>query len=185
MDDLILSEEPSEIAAGETVQWRRSYGEFLPADGWQLKYYFAGQDIFSVTPNGDTGEWLTTLAPATTGAKKPGTYRWTLYAEKGQPDVTERRRVAAGTVLLSPNITTAAAGDLTPFAEQLLPIVEAAIKGRLTIDQQSYQIDGTAIVNIPILELKKIRAELRTEIWRKRNPGKVGQRILLAFTRCR
>lgn len=184
MDDLILSEEPSEIAAGETVQWRRSFGDFRPADGWALKYYFAGPDIFSVAPSGDTGEWLATLAPGDTQAKKPGTYRWTLYAELGAP-VTERRRIATGTVLLSPNITTAAAGDLTPFAEQLLPIVEAALTGRLTVDQQSLQIDGTAIVNIPIVELKRIRAELRTEIWRKRNPGKLGQPVHFVFTRAR
>jgi hypothetical protein len=178
----IPSIEPSEFAAGETVQWRRSYGDYLPADGWALKYYFAGPDIFAVTPSSTSGEWLATVAPSDTDGKKAGTYRWTLYAEQGAP-VTERRRIAAGTLVLTANITTAAAGDLAAFAEVALPIVEAALRGRLTVDQQSFQIDGTVITNIPILELKKIRSQLRTELWRKRNPGKVGQPIRLTFVR--
>jgi hypothetical protein len=181
----IPSTEPSEFAAGETVQWRRSYGEFLPSAGWLLKYYFAGPDIFTVAPAQVNGEWLATIAPATTAAKKAGTYRWTAYAElvDGGGATTERRRVAAGTVLLTVNVTTAIAGDLVPFAEQALPIIEAAIKGRLTVDQQSFQIDGTAVMNIPILELKRLRGQLRAELWRKRNPGKVGQPVQLRFVR--
>lgn len=184
MSEPIPSTEPSEFAAGESVQWRRSYGDYLPADGWTLKYYFAGPDIFTVTPDAVSGEWLATLAPGDTAAKVRGTYQWTAYAEKGAgPD--ERHRVAKGTLLLTLNVTTAVAGDLTPFAERLLPIVEAALVNRLTVDQQSFQIDGTAIVNIPVVELKRIRTELRTELWKKRNPGKIGQPIYLRFARPR
>lgn len=178
----ILSSEPAEFSAGESIQWRRSFGDYLPADGYSLKYYFAGASIFTVTPANTGTEWLATIAPAATADKKPGTYRWTLYAEKGVGPA-ERFRVAAGTALLTPNITNAGPGSLAPYAEELLPIVEAAIKGRLTTDQQSMQIDGTLIVNIPILELKKIRSQLRSELWRQRNPGQVGQRILMTFGR--
>lgn len=182
MGDQILSIEPDTFAAGETIQWRRSYGDYLPSAGWALRFFFVGPDLFQVAAANVNGEWLATIAPADTATKKAGTYQWTAYAELGvAPAVTERRRVASGTLILTPNMTTAAAGDLTPFAERMLPIIEAAIAGRLTVDQQSMQIDGTAIVNIPIVELTRLRAQFRAAVWRKRNPGKIGQPILLSF----
>lgn len=183
MAQSIPTTEPNEFAAGETVQWRRSYGDYSPTDGWTLKYYFVGPSLFTVTAADTAGEWRATVTPATTTNKKAGTYRWTLYAEQGSPTVTERRRVAAGTLTLTADITAAGPGSLAPLAETALPIIEAAITGRLTADQQSFQIDGTAITNIPIIELKRLRAEFRSELWRKRNAGVAAQPVHLRFVR--
>ena len=178
MPPVIPSTEPQSFAAGETVQWRRSYGDYSPADGWDLTYYFAGASIFNVTAEAVNGEWLVTIQPGDTRKKKAGTYRWTAYADNADG---ERRRIDSGTVRLEADITKAADGELSPFCELALPIIEAALTNRLTVDQQAFQIDGTAITNIPIVELKQLRAQFRSELWRLRNPGKVGQPILMSF----
>lgn len=173
--------EPSTFAAGETVQWRRSYGDYAPTDGWTLSYYFAGAGIFRVDAVDTNGEWLITVDAFSTRKATAGTYRWTAYAE----NTTERRRVAAGTLVLTPDITKACPGDFLTFAEKALPVIEAAINNRLTVDQQSFQIDGTSIVNIPVLELKKLRSQFKAELWRARNPGKIGQPVHINFVRAR
>ena len=54
--------------------------------------------------------------------------------------------------------------------------------GRATADVESYQINGRALNRTPLRELKRLRAEYRTNVWRERNPGHSPPAFVVSFT---
>jgi hypothetical protein len=63
----------------------------------------------------------------------PGTYQWAAFVTKAG----ERYTADEGVLVVERNLSTAAAGDALSHAEKVLPIIEAAIAGRLTADIES------------------------------------------------
>lgn len=173
MPPQVLTAEPRTIAAGTSVQWQRSYGDFSPADGWALKYYLNGPGGLTLAATDSAGAWLVSITPAQTANLKSGTYRWVAYAEKGADAALERYQVAAGTIVLTPNLPDAAPGALQTFAEKMLAAIEALMLGRATADQESMTIDGTAITRIPFEQLVRYRNQYAAEVQRQQNRGKL------------
>lgn len=152
-----LSRAPSTITAGETVQWYQDVpdSEWAPGGDYALKVYLRGASILTLTATDDEGAWLVTVPVAQSEGLTAGRYEWVAYAESG--DGTTRYRVATGTLEVTANLVTATAGARVSHAERTLAVIEAAIEGRLTLDMQSYVIDGRDVEMIPILELTRLR----------------------------
>lgn len=164
---------PGSFAAGETVSYLRSAPSgYAPADGWTLTLYLAGENTASAQATEESGAYRVTLTASETSQLEPGSYRWVERLSDGAGVVHD---LASGTVIVLPNIGAAASGDLQTWAEKTLPIVEAAIAGRLPSGMESYQIAGRAVSKIPIRELVALRGQLQAEVNRIRNRGKIGR----------
>lgn len=164
----IPSTEPGNFAAGETVQWTKAVADYPSTDNWSLVYAIRGPSVFpsfTATPNSD-GTYSITIAAADSTALLPGRYLWASHAYKAGPPVL-RYAVERGVILVTANLETTE--TIVTHAAEALPIVEAAIKGRLTGDMQQYQIAGRSITKIPIKELYALRSFYRAELAKERN----------------
>jgi hypothetical protein len=171
---------PLLFTAGETVKFRRSFGDFQPPD-WAYKIYFNGAtNIFNKAAIVDTdNSFLVTLTP-TDLAVAAGIYR---YIERVNNSGTgEVSTVGEGVVQIEIDLATAAAGATLTFWEKTLSVVEAALSGRLTSDIQSYQIAGRAVQKIPIKELLQIRGHARAMVRQAAVPGQIGEPVRVHFT---
>jgi len=75
--------EPRAFIAGETVQWSRSFDDFLAVDSWALKYSVRGPGTaFDFTADVDGAAFLATIA-STSSDLTPGTWRLVGWVEKG------------------------------------------------------------------------------------------------------
>jgi hypothetical protein len=165
--------EPTRFAANTTVKWTRAFGEYRAADGWVLKYAFRGADTFDVTADGTGSCWAVTVTPALTATKAAGGYRWSAIVTRGAANTLERYAIASGRVVLTPDVGELGAGALQDFAERAMPIIEAAILGRLTSDQETFQIDGTMITHIPMEQLVALRNRFSHELRAVRGGGRI------------
>lgn len=179
---IVPTSEPEVARAGDTWKWTKSFADYPVSEGWALSYSIRGASVLvdaDVTIQANAADWSVSVAAAKTAVLLPGTYRWAAFVSKAG----ERYTADEGILVVEANLSTAAAGDALSHAEKVLSIIEAAIAGRLTADLESYQLNGKAVVKIPILELKRLRKHYRSEIWRQRNGNKLGPSHLTTFSR--
>jgi hypothetical protein len=179
----LLTAMPASFAAGTTVSLQLTIPDY-PASEYDLTVYLAGRsrihaDIESgVVKSGD--DFLVTLTAALTAPLLPGRYEWEFRVKVG---ATAYLRVDAGTVLILPDIAQATDGSLQTHAERMLALVEAALEGRLTRDQESIIIDGVAITRIPHDNLRRLRILYLAEVESERNPANAIGSIHVHFNR--
>lgn len=179
---IVPTTEPETARAGDTWKWTKSLADYPVSEGWTLTYSFRGASVLAdvdvvVVPG--TNAYAVSVLPAKTAPLIPGAYSWAAFVTKAG----ERYTADEGILVIERNLSTAAAGDALSHAEKALPIIEAALSGRLTADIENYQINGKAVAKIPILELKRLRSQYRTEIWRARNGNKLGPTLHTTFGR--
>jgi hypothetical protein len=133
--------EPTEIIAGDTLTWKKSLSDYLPGDGYTLKYRLintAGKLDITATASGS--DHLISVTAATTAAYAPGTYTWTSYVEKGSGAELERHTISTGTIKVLPSLATQAAGyDTRSHVKKVLDLIEAAIEA-LQLGMKNYTI---------------------------------------------
>jgi hypothetical protein len=174
--------EPDIVRAGDTWKWTRALADYPPSEGWVLTYSIRGLSVLldaDVTVTPGVSDYAVSVAANKTAPLLPGTYQWAAFVTKAG----ERFTADEGVLVVERNLSTAAAGDALSHAEKMLVIVEAALAGRLDADIEEYQINGKAVKKIPVLELKRLRKQYRTEIWRLRHAGRLGPQHLTTFTR--
>jgi hypothetical protein len=124
--------EPKQLRAGDTWNWRREDLGDYPATSWTLKYYFRNAAAkFDVTAAADGDLYEATVAKATTAAYAAGWYDWVAVVE----DATDRHQVDSGRVEILPNLATDVVYDARSFARKMLDYVEAALLSRASSDQ--------------------------------------------------
>lgn len=180
----VPTSEPSTLTAGDTWKWTKSVQDYPASDGWQLSYAFRGGmklDLAwatEVTAHAN-GRDFTITVPATKTDKLPkGTYHWAAYATKA----AERFEVDHGTLTVRPNLAVGTLEDGKTHAEKTLAVLEAKLEGRLASDLENYVIAGRSVSKIPVSELVKLRQQYRAEVWRERNPGRLGPTVEARFT---
>lgn len=147
---------PSSFSAGSTVVYRRSLADYPASDSWVLKLYLAGVSVLTKTAVASGADHVVTLAASDTDDLTSGVYRWVERVSKGG----EVYDVAWGTIEVTPDVATATAGELQPWAETALAAIEAKISGRITADQEEFEILGRAVKRIPFEELREIHSWL-------------------------
>lgn len=124
--------EPKQLRAGDTWNWRREDLGDYPASAWSLKYYFRNSAAkFDVTAAADGDVFEATVAKATTAGYTVGWYDWIAVVE----DATERHQVDSGRVEVLPNLAVDAVYDARTFARKMLDYIEAALLSRASGDQ--------------------------------------------------
>lgn len=177
-----LSAFPDFINRGTTVKVTRGWNDFPANGGWTAKVYMVGASSVlnagsgvSGTPNGANFDFA--LTPVNTDLV-PGDYRWEVRVTNG----TDEYVAEYGKLAVLASLESAAAGSVLSKAEAELAAIEAEIAIRHSDDVQESSIQGRSMVNIPIEQLYKRRETLREEVWREKNPGRIGPSILTVFT---
>jgi hypothetical protein len=175
----IPTTEPDAIAAGNTAKWTISLADYPPADGWALTYYLRGPSKLDVAATPGTVDYAVVIGATSTQALKPGAYRWEAKVAKSGEVFTAR----SGILTVTPNVATAAAGELLTHAERTLAVIEAKLEGRLEVDMETYQIGDRAVSKIPIAQLHALLGKYRAMVQRERNPGTLGRTTRFVFNR--
>lgn len=167
MAPAVPSTVPIEFESGSTVHFTQQPAEYPVGESWTLKLAIsgAGQKIVTAAVDGDNYDFVLGSGD---NDLQPGTYKWSLYAEKASP--AERHVVDSGILTVKQAPADAAAGDLQSQDEQELDVLNAAIKARLTRggDVQSYTIGDRSLDKIPLPDLVKWRNQLRARIAARR-----------------
>lgn len=152
--------EPTEIRAGDTITWQRSFDQFPGSEGYTLSYMFVGQKSGypisgSMVVDG-TNNFVVTVPAATTAAWVPGSYRWQAFIHD---QAGNRYTVGEGIAEVLPNLELATAGmdDREPD-EIILSNIVAMLQGKATADVQEYEIAGRRLNRYRWEELMTMRS---------------------------
>jgi len=192
MPPIIPDEIPVEIAAGTTVKFHRSFGDFSASDGWTYKFHANGPTTrldVPATINAD-GQSFDVVIPANVSAL---TTPSVASLPAGRYQCAERLTNTNTNEVVDPNldslqlnveadVSTAPAGAFISHIERTLAIIEAAIEGRLTADMETYTVGGRAISMIKAKELLWFRGHYRSKLFQLKNPGRLGAPVEVAFT---
>jgi hypothetical protein len=182
----VESTAPTASTAGDTIAWRLDAPATPAADGWAVKVTLAGPATVRVdaAPDPDLASaYVVTFGAATTSALPAGSYTWTATASKGTGAALERVTVGAGRIAIAANPeTVAGAGGLT-HAERALALVEARIEELLADNLETYSVAERSATRRKLAELQVERNRLRTEVYRRRNGGRLGPRLAITFGR--
>lgn len=169
----VPTNEPLQLRAGITWQWRREDLSDYPASTWTLKYWFkktgsAGAN-FSVTAFADGESFAISVAATTTAAYTAGDYTWTAIVTAG----AEAFEVDSGLLDVLPRYDQAANLDDRTHARKVLEAIEAVIEGRATLDQEEYTIGNRSLKRTPIEELIALRDRYRAEVLSEENASAI------------
>lgn len=153
--------EPDRITAGESLAWSIALPEYPASEGWVLKYslQLGGKDPLTITAAGEGVLFTVSVAASVTVVWPPGAYALTAFAENAEADARKMLRRATLSILPGP---LAALGQ--SHAEQMLNLIECALRRRVPAGFETTNIDGQELVRMPIKDLNKLRDYYRREV---------------------
>lgn len=162
-----MTREPLQITAGDNLDWSIYDPDYLPADGWTLKYALRGPVALDITSTAAGDSHLIAVAGSITKDYAPGSYSWARYFAKLDGS---RTTTATGRITITPDLVLQGAGyDGRSHAEKVLEAIERVIEGRATRGDQELQFDGKKIVKMTVQELIALRQKYRAELRAERN----------------
>lgn len=181
----IPTTEPTRIVGGDTVAWDKAIPEFSAADGWQLAYQLSGPTDLAIawsTYVTASGSGFSIRIPKTVTNLPAGTYILTGFVTKGAERYTLLDcegiplRVVVQLIANPATAVNAFSAD-----ETVLAVIDAAVSGRLTADQEEFQINGRMVRHIPFKELLHLQDVYRRRIINARDPSAAFQTIEVGF----
>lgn len=163
---------PSALIAGDSLRWDRSIADYPPSAGWTLHYAFRGIEVLDVVAAANaagTGYEITVAASAT-ATLRAGTYEVTEYVTNAGG---ERYTLARGTLTVRADPTTAAPGDRQSHEERMVPLLEAALERRVTIDQKAYQLTSVTATREELKDMSALLGRYRAALAARRNGGRL------------
>lgn len=158
--------EPPELRAGTTWQWRREdLTSDYPASSWTLKYWFkqlaASGANFSAQASADGDNYAVNVAAATTAGYTAGKYAWAAEVSGGSSEVYEIDR---GILIVVARFDLASSLDFRTHARKMLDAIEALLENRATADILEYTIGTRHIKKMAPAELRDWRDYYRAEV---------------------
>lgn len=179
---------PASFPAGTTIKYRKSFGDFQPADSWAVTLYLAGPSVLQVqgTPVPAARAYDFVLAASDTLKLKAGSYSWIERASKsGEVYIADSSEISGQRLTVTANVAGAGAGDLQSNLEKRLELIDAVLLQRLDASglaaAESYLIDGVSITRVSRKELRQERASLVAALRRLKNGGRIGTPVRVHF----
>lgn len=172
---------PTQIYAGDTLTWSRTFDDYKSGDGWTLKYTLISATAaynFSAAEQSD-GSFLVTVDEATTGGWAPGKYQLVEYIDSG----TQRFTFDSSPVTVVATLAGATDGvDTRSHARKVLDAIEAYFENRLPTTAL-IMIDGKRLEHYPLNEIIAMRDRYRIEVMREDQfaSGAPAPRLLVRF----
>lgn len=156
MSATIPTSEPSQIRAGETLQFTKTLDDYSATDGWSITYSFRGNQATAIdfTSTADGKAHAVSVPFADTAGWLPGTYSGVGTVTDG----TTKKTIWTGTLKVLPNLAALEAGtDTRTQARRTLDNINAVLEGRATSTILKSEIEGTNIERIPMTDLIKLK----------------------------
>lgn len=161
--------EPTEIVAGDFVQWKKSdLVSDYPTASYTLTYTarsIGGADEFQVTATGQTTHYLISIPSTTTEGYAPGQYRWQM--EIMQNSTSKRAVLSRGEFKVIADLDVAGV-DLRSHAEIMLAKIESILLGKADSDVASYSVAGRSLTKMGFNELLEARNFYKSEVMREK-----------------
>jgi len=130
------------------------------ADAWNYYLRFAGIAVLRKlgTLTSDSLV-LFSCSIAEMATLTPGMYQWAIIAELtgGSPAVAVKKaEVTSGRLEVLVDLDTVGAGLALSQDERILAALRARLEGRITLDQETIQIQGDAIARIPFDQIQAL-----------------------------
>jgi hypothetical protein len=163
--DVPVEPEPSNLVAGDTLTWQRSFAAYPASAGWVLAYVLNSLTArFVVAPEDITsqGDTYTILIPsAETKLWTPGSYQWmavvSLAAAGSVP--AQRFTVALGRVIIAIDLLDASSPqDTRSPNETALDNINLMLAGTGGNGVQEYTIAGRMLRRYSLTELTQLRS---------------------------
>jgi len=159
--------EPTEIVAGDFIQWKREdLKTDYPTSEYTLTYSarLQGTGSTEIEITGGT-DHLVQVSSTTTANYTPGTYSWQAYITRNSD--SERIVVSEGYwEVLADNDTSTT--DPRSHNEIMLDKLESLLEGKADSDVSSYSIAGRSLTKMSPDELIKWRNYYKAEVLRER-----------------
>lgn len=164
----IPTNEPLEVRAGLTWQWRRDdLTADYPASVWTLTYWFKKTGStganFNIVATADGDAFSVNQAPSDTQGRTAGDYTWSAVVSK----TGAAHEVDAGRMEVKARYDQAANLDDRSHARKVLEAIEAVLEGRATKDQEEYTIGDRSLKRTPITDLMAMRDKYRGEVFQE------------------
>lgn len=136
----VTAYEPTKFTAGDTVSWSVHDQEHLASAGWSVLYAFVRegtQKLVAASGQAD-GSHLVAISAGDSAAWPPGEYAWQKFAINS----SVRHPLGEGRLVVAQNFVTATTGyDFRSTAEQMVALLDKAMKGRASKEELSSSID--------------------------------------------
>lgn len=160
--------EPTEIVAGDFVQWKvTNLVADYPTALYALTYtarISGARDEFQILGTGHTTHYLLTASSATTGSYAKGTYQW--QQEITRISDSARLVLRRGTFKVVSDLDVAGS-DIRSHAEIMIDKIESVLNGKADTDVSSYSIAGRSLTKMSFNELLEARDYYRSEFARE------------------
>lgn len=141
-------------------------------------------DITATTNATDSNAYSVTVTASSTAGYAAGNYSYIARVTLAGAVYT----VDSGVVLVTPNLGTATAGQLQTHAEKMVALCEAAIEAQAAAATaggsgtiQSYTIGTRSVTFRDAEDLKRQLIDYKWQVWRERNPGRIGPKRSVKF----
>ena len=158
--DTILTSEPDAIVAGAYVAWKRVLD--VTDASYALRYDIVSRDgatTLAVAGTYSDGEWVFSVASATSAAWAAGEYRWNLVLIRSSD--SEEAIIESGHVII-----WGSTDDRRTHAEIMVAKIESLLAGRADHDIESYTIKSRSITRMGVAELRQWRDYYLDEVRR-------------------
>lgn len=167
----MLDSLPSELIAGDTWSWSRSFADY-PAPTWTATVYFENAaGAFESIASASGSDHAFSISAATTSGRKAGRYRWSVRVTDGTTVAT----IDSGWVEVRTNPAAAGTSDPRSDARKTLDALNALLLGKATTAQQSYSLNGRAASSYSLTELREFRDQLREEVRTEEQSANAGR----------
>lgn len=156
----VLTDIPKTLAAGDTWRWTWRFSDYPASEGWALAVYFVGLSRLAVdaTANEDDPDAFDVVAdPSDTAPIQPGTYRVMARVSLGGASYTLRDEW----ITVTPDLAVAAAGALLTHEEKCIPLLEAAIVKRVTVDLKAYTLTTHSATKEELKDMQALLTKYR------------------------
>lgn len=183
MTQAIPQTEPTEITAGDTVQWTRLAGDY-PSPAWDVSYILINSTSKITIDATDSGsDHLVSVDAATSTGYAAGLYQWQCYATNG----VQRATIDTGEILIKPNFFAVSTLDTRSITKRTLDAIEAVLEKRASTDQEMYAIAGRQLKRTPMPDLIMLRDKYKSMYMNEQRAEKIkngqasGNKILVRF----
>jgi len=163
----IPEQEPTEIRAGDILQWKRTdLHKDYPNDEYTLKYtatiYHSNHADIDITASASGNDYLVSVASATTVNYGVGEYDWQAYIIRNSD--SERITIDSGHWTIVDDYDSSNA-DVRVHAQKMLDHIESFLETKAgNGDVSSYSIGGRSLSKFSFEEITNLRNYYKREV---------------------
>lgn len=159
--------EPTEIRAGDILQWKRTdLHTDYPNNLYTLKYvaciFQSNHQEFEITATASGSDYLVSVPSATTTDYNIGAYTWQAYITRNSD--SERITLTTGYWDVVSNLDVASHGDQRTHAKKMIDYIESFLETKASNgDVSSYSIGGRSLTKFSFEEITQLRNYYKRE----------------------